>query len=561
MLAVVQALSQTVKSSQIGTCPRYNHVRGFHSFTKRGQKQQFQTDYVIPPDALPKAKPARSKWSRRLLYFSLFLGTGFVFDRTVNASAITRALRCVYHLSFIGLDYKLNFQEGRDIDALHNRSADRLYNLLISNRGLYIKMGQALAIQASQFPPVFQEKFSLLFDMAPQDSWKEMQKLFKQEYGVEADEYFEHINHLAMASASIAQVHRAKLKTGEDVAVKLQHSDLSKQVYWDLTAYKWMMWIFEKALFHVPIYFVAEHVCEQLSKETDFLNEIENSEKLRKLIEADSQFAGRVYVPKVYKELSTRRVIVSEWIDGVTLSNKDELIKQRYNGAGAIDVLTKLFGVQIFQWGHVHCDPHPGNIILRRVNGKQQLVLIDHGLYVSESPQFRRQYSRFWIALFQFDRATLTDVLTEWGIGNAEILANVARPKHKPGKGRETVLEENFEESFEARDMERKQFQDFLKDTTKIPLELIFLGRTMRILQGCNKMFNFPVNRLKIFAYSASRALIGENTTYKGMLGAWRDHLVFVFMVGLSDLAHWFYWAKILFLRLTEVDLDTSELM
>jgi aarF domain-containing kinase len=533
---------------------RSNALRYYHH--SRANYEQFRNASAIPPSSLPSSKSPR-KWTRRLLYVGLFIGTSYVVDTTFNASAITRAFRCVYHLSIIGIDYKLNFKEGRDIDALHNRSADRLYKLLISNRGLYIKMGQAVAVQASMFPPVFQEKFKLLFDMAPQDSWKEMQKLFKQEYGVEADEYFEHINHRAVASASIAQVHRAKLKTGEDVAVKLQHSDLSKQVYFDLQAYKGMMWFFEKFLFNFPIYFVAEHVSNQLSKEVDFLNEIENSERLRKYVEADPSFADKVYIPKIFKELSTKRVIVFEWIDGVSLGNKDELVKQRYNVSQAMNMLIRLYGAQIFQWGHVHCDPHPGNIILRRHKGNQQLVLIDHGLYIEEDPIFRRQYSKLWKAFFQLDFATIGEVASLWGFGNAEMFTRAStvrsssERRHSPTAKGDQPFEDD---SFEAKDMERQQFQDFMKDVTKIPLELIFLGRTMRILQGCNRLFNSPVNRVKILAYSASRALAEEHTTYSAALRAWKDHFVFVLVAGISDVAHWLLWIRSFFVAPSDED-------
>lgn len=529
-------------------------------FSKRSSSNG-QEFYNSPPSphSLPKTKQPSSKWTKRLVYFGLFLGTAYGIDNTLNASAITRSIRCVYNLIFIGLDYKLNFQEGRDIDALHNRSAERFYNLLITNRGLYIKMGQAIAVQGSMFPPVFQEKFKLLFDLAPQDTWDEMRKLFKKEYGVEADEYFEHINHQAVASASIAQVHRARLKTGEEVAVKLQHSDLKKQVYFDLQAYKWTMWFFEKFLFDFPVYFVAEHVSQRLSKEVDFLNEVENSEKLRKFVEADPSFSGKVYIPKIFKHLSTRRVIVFEWIDGVSLANKDELFNKRYNISQAMNTLLKLYGAQIFSWGHVHCDPHPGNIILRRLqNGQQQLVLIDHGLYIEENPIFRRQYSKLWKAFFQLDLATVGSIASEWGLGSPEMFARASTARFSKRRQSEGYHSRPHyptkHENFEAQDKERHKFQDFLKDATKIPLELIFLGRTMRILQGVNRMFNSPVNRVKILAYSASRALTEENTTYTSSLSAWRDHIVFVLVAGFSDVAHWILWIRSFFVRRSDDD-------
>ena len=186
----------------------------------------------------------------------------------------------------IALDYKLNFkpEKEEDIPALQERVAQRVYDLLISNGGLYIKigmfrvlyvdvltlsrpLGQAFANNAAFLPQPMQQKFSRLFDDAPQVPYSVVQKVFVSEFGrppAGPDGVFEVFEEQAAASASIAQVHRARLKTDDGseqwVAVKIQKPDVSKQVEWDLGAFTAVMWMYEHWLFNIPAMFaVSKH--------------------------------------------------------------------------------------------------------------------------------------------------------------------------------------------------------------------------------------------------------------------------------------------------------------
>jgi len=172
----------------------------------------------------------------------------------------------------------MNFTEEKSelIPELHQRVADRMYNLFTKNGGLYIKIGtfprtklywpciyspsgQAIGANAPLLPKAMQAKFAKLFDDAPQVSYDEVLRVFKQEFnGQDPDDVFEWFEHTAVASASIAQVHKAKLReTGEIVAVKVQKPDVAIQVKWDLAAYRAVMWMFEHWAFDLPVYFVV----------------------------------------------------------------------------------------------------------------------------------------------------------------------------------------------------------------------------------------------------------------------------------------------------------------
>lgn len=157
----------------------------------------------------------------------------------------------------VALDYKLNFRpeplpligNSGGIPELHRRSAERMFDLLRHNGGLYLKIGQAIAMQSAVLPPEFQRMFARMFDDAPQDSWEEVEKVIQQDFGGKSvAEVFGVswagaegkgvMERTARASASVAQVHWARLPDGREVAIKIQKPEIKKQIGWDLWAFR-----------------------------------------------------------------------------------------------------------------------------------------------------------------------------------------------------------------------------------------------------------------------------------------------------------------------------------
>jgi aarF domain-containing kinase len=155
---------------------------------------------------------------------------------------------------FVAIDYKLNFREkpwfGGDVVDLHRRSAERLFNLLHQNGGLYLKIGQAIAMQSAVLPPEFQKMFSRMFDDAPQNGWSDVEAVIREEFGGRSPEEVFGVSFSnepgkgvmekkARASASVAQVHWARLADGREVAIKVQKREIASQVGWDLWSFKY----------------------------------------------------------------------------------------------------------------------------------------------------------------------------------------------------------------------------------------------------------------------------------------------------------------------------------
>lgn len=593
--------------------------------TFRRLQSQFQP--LRPPtiEELGKASPAKTyrrtrKWLRRLIRLSLSLAIVLGIDSYAYDSCLTRSLRTFANGLLIAVDYKLNFRPdpwfGDSVQDLHHRTATRVFELLRTNGGLYLKIGQAIAMQSAILPPEFQKMFASLFDDAAQNSWKEVAQVIKQDFGGRTPEEVFGVSfdgdttkgvmeRTARASASVAQVHWARLADGREVAIKIQKREIARQVGWDLWAFKVVTKIYTW-WFDLPLYSLVPYISERLMLETDFENEARNSEKMRDLIQGEKRLRGRVYIPKVYHDLTSSRVMTAEWIEGVRLWDKAGITNSWYGGyrngspgAGntplppppasvaanvpknhpddeklkptrdswkgptgkgglglslkpVMQTMVDLFSAQMFLWGLVHCDPHPGNIFVRRLpSGKPEIVLIDHGLYITMDPKFRQQYALFWRSLMTFDNATIASVTKEWGINAPDIFASATLMRPYEGGDGKTLAEirsmskaEQKQRQFEMQQKMRKGIREILSNQDKFPQELIFIGRNLRIVQGNNQFLGSPVNRVKITGTWASRALAETREASWGE--RWREygrHVLFRTVLISTDFI--FYWAKV----------------
>ncbi|KAG0163680.1 hypothetical protein DFQ28_004595 [Apophysomyces sp. BC1034] len=465
---------------------------------------------------------AFSTRSFRFLLGSCAIGAGlYAVDSRTEAQLLQRNLRTFYNGLTLAVDYKLNFRPEPGprgtawIESLHERVANRIFDVFEKNGGLYIKMGQVIGTQSSVLPVAYQRRARRLFDSAPAVPFEVVERVFMEDFnGLHPSQVFAEFDVMPMASASIAQVHKARLKTGEIVAVKIQKPAIQKQMDWDLFAFRILLKIYEK-IFDLPLTFATNYVESHIRMEADFENEARNAQKALDNFQLEPRLRDSVYVPKIFPQLSSKRVLVCEWIDGVQLTNKEKLKELGLNFQEAMKTTIEAFSSQIFKSGFVHGDPHPGNVLVRAhplKKGKVQVVIIDHGLYIQESEKFRTEYCKLWEAMFMLDVETMNSICKEWGIHDANMFASITLQKpFSPTKAvhlGQTNL--NMQDVYELQANLKSRLKHFLEDQALFPRELIFLSRNMNIVRANNKTVGSPVNRINVMAQWAVRGISVE---------------------------------------------------
>ncbi|KAF8963204.1 hypothetical protein BGZ46_001024 [Entomortierella lignicola] len=431
----------------------------------------------------------------------------YLIDTHKNAKALQRTARLAWNGVLVGWDYKFNFTPGKadQINDLHQRVANRILHVCQTNGGLYIKLGQGIATNASVLPPCYLTTLRVLYDDASSVDYTTVEQIIRKELGKDISEVFSSFSKLPVAAASIAQVHKARLHDGTVVAVKVQKPEIKYQIEWDLRAYRMLTNVYEY-IFDLPMSFAVDYTTKHLRQETDFLNEVRNSEMCHAFLQTDSKLKSMVHVPKVFKELSTKRVMVAEWVDGCRATDKEAIQDMGLNTTKVMETVVDVFAHQIFVSGFVHCDPHPGNILVRRHPDnprRHQLLLLDHGLYVRESEEFRKQYCLFWKSLFLLDSKTIMDICKQWGVGDSQMLANVTLMKPYNLNRSPSIQPSTNTSVLDAYELQMKlksNLKDFLVNSELLPKEIIFIGRNMTIVRANNKTLGSPVNRINRMA-------------------------------------------------------------
>ncbi len=225
----------------------------------------------------------------------------------------------------------------------------------------FIKLGQILSTRPDLIAVEFIEEFEKLQDQVPPFSYTEVADIIESELGMPQGDVFEYFEETPLAAASIGQVHRARLKDGEEVAVKVQRPGIRKTIEVDLEIMLHLASLMERHLEEFQVNRparIVEEFARTLEKEIDYTIEASHMERFsRQFIDDET-----VYVPKVFRETTTEHVLTMEYIDGVKASQIDRIEKEGLDRkiitARGADLILK----QVFDHGFFHADPHPGNI-------------------------------------------------------------------------------------------------------------------------------------------------------------------------------------------------------
>ena len=239
---------------------------------------------------------------------------------------------------------------------------------------VHIKFGQMLSNRKDILPEEFIIELQKLQDNVEVEKI-DVRKKLDLELGIDVNDYFSEIEENPMASASIGQVFRAKLKTGEKVVIKIQRENIRPVVEADLGIMKNLAKTLEKyydVLKRMSISEIVESFEKMLNEELSLNNELNNMLRFANNFKNDS----RIHVPVVYKTLSNDRILTMEMIEGFKITDAENIIKIGIETKKVARTGLDLYLTQFLKHGFFHADPHPGNIFIKE-NG--QIVFIDFG--------------------------------------------------------------------------------------------------------------------------------------------------------------------------------------
>ena len=314
--------------------------------------------------------------------------------------------------SYLWLSWKAKllgraYREQRILDV-HTRNAKRVYETILILQGLFIKVGQALSIMASLLPEAFRVELEGLQDQVPPRPFDEIAARIEEELGTTTDELFRRFDRVPIASASLGQVHEAVTTEGRRVAVKVQHRDIDEIVRLDLKTIRRIMSIVQ---WFVPVKGLDAYYHEiksLLRQELDFSTEADNIERISCHFTSDT----RVVFPTPIRELSTRRVLTTSFVEGKKLSDLAGLQAMGVDNKELASRLVRVFCQMIFVDGVYHADPHPGNILVDRHGN---IVLLDFGAIAELSPQMREGIPEFLEGVLRRDTDRLVKALRKMG--------------------------------------------------------------------------------------------------------------------------------------------------
>ena len=376
-----------------------------------------------------------------------------------------------------------------DWELQHRRGAARTLDVAGMLGGTLIKAAQFASTRPDLLPNAYTSTLSALQDRVPPHSWDTMESAISRELGHPLSEVFDHVEPEPIAAASIAQVHRARLKDGREVAIKAQYPEVEGMIESDLSALERTFATLSRIEPQVNLQPIADYLRWTLPLELDFRREAEAIEKLR------TALAGRddVLVPEVVGELTTGRLLVMELMEGVKVTDREALISAGVEPRTVAELLNDVYADQLFDHNLLHADPHPGNILVQPGGSRPRLVLLDHGLTLALDPGFVAALGGTVSALKTGDLGGITAALRETDLPIDEntdldtllgVVGILLGADKSPGN----------EDALNLGDLGRR----LGASVGDIPPKLLLIGRAIGLLDGITRQLDPEFDSLEI---------------------------------------------------------------
>jgi predicted unusual protein kinase regulating ubiquinone biosynthesis (AarF/ABC1/UbiB family) len=264
------------------------------------------------------------------------------------------------------------------------RRAVQLRELLTKLGPAYIKIGQALSTRPDLVPPTYLEELTRLQDQLPAFPNEIAYQFIEEELGAPPSAIYAEFSGQPIAAASLGQVYKGRLKTGEEVAIKVQRPDLRERITIDLYILRNLAGWIQRKMQRVrsDLVGILDELGDRIFEEMDYIHEGENAERFFELY----GHMKDIYVPKIYWEYTNRRVLTMEWINGIKLTQPEKIAALGINARYLIEVGVQCSLRQLLEHGFFHADPHPGNL-LATMDGK--LAYLDFGMMSEVKPAQR----------------------------------------------------------------------------------------------------------------------------------------------------------------------------
>ncbi len=301
--------------------------------------------------------------------------------------------------------------------GIENKTVEERARMVLEELGpTYVKLGQILSTRYDLLPESFIEEFAKLQDVVPPFPFLEAKAIIESELGKPIDELFESIDLVPMAAASIGQVQKAVLLSGEEVIVKVQRPNIIETIDTDLRMLKDIAIFAQKHIKEGRIYNfvdIVEEFSHVIHNELDYIKEGQNADKFhRNFIGVDS-----VYIPKVYWEYTTKHVLTLEYATGVKINNIEKLERMGLDRKKVARNFSTAYVKMLFEDGFFHGDPHPGNVF---VMPDEVILFLDFGMVGTISKSMMESMTNIMIATVKKDIEVLIDSLVEMGVVNPD---------------------------------------------------------------------------------------------------------------------------------------------
>ena len=375
----------------------------------------------------------------------------------------------------------------RTASRRYRRIAQRFRSLATRMGGVWIKVGQFLSSRLDVLPVAITDELSNLQDEVSPETYETMLSVMENELEGSISTFFASIDEQPLASASLGQVHRARLPNGDAVVVKIQRPNIHDVIQTDLEALGWVVrWLkrYRPIARRADLNALLEEFSRTLWEEVDYLAEAENARRFAMMFAEDPQ----IHIPVTYPDLTTGHVLTLEDVYFIKITDFDAIETAGVDRAQVADRLFHNYLHQIFLEGFFHADPHPGNLFVEPLGqGDWRLVFVDFGMVGHLTPVMKSGLRDLAIAVGTRDLDRLMQAFQTMGV----ILpgADLGRIRQAEAALFDQLWGKSMRDLTRTHPQEMRKFASEFRDVLyempfQVPSDMIYLGRCVAILAG-----------------------------------------------------------------------------